>query len=67
MEDSINSTNVRQEVVPKSLSFMSASNKPSNVVYFQERWNLRGKSQIHTETVSLSNGLNHHFSVNSKQ
>ena len=64
MEDSINSTNVRQEVVPKPLSFMSASNKPSNVMNFQEGWNLRDKiTNIHTQVVKLEKryGFNHHF------
>jgi len=41
MEDAINSTNMGQEVVSKPLSFMSASNKTSNVMNFQESRNLR--------------------------
>ena len=47
MEDAINSTNMGQEVVSKTLPFMSASNKTSNVMNFQESRNLRDKQNGH--------------------
>lgn len=57
MEDAINSTDMGQEVVPKSLAFMSASNKPSNVMYFQESWNLMMQTHKQKKSSALSNGF----------